>query len=259
MAAAMSGLAANPSAQPAAASPDREVIWHDLECGSYAADLPLWQALAARQGSSILELGAGTGRVTLDLARRGHRLVAVDRDPRLLYELRRRAEDLEIETVVADARAFSLQAPVALCLVPMQMIQLLGGVAGRAAMFTCVARHLVPGGTLAIAISPKLERWSAGDGGGAPLPDTCERDGILYFSQPTAVYSDREGHVLERRRETVSPAGLRTAELDRIRLDHVRAGQLEREGAACGLTAAGRATVPATPDYASSQVVVFSA
>jgi SAM-dependent methyltransferase len=235
------------------------VIWHDLEYGSYAADLPFWRALASRVGSPILELGAGTGRVTLDLARRGHGLVAVDRDPRLLEELRRRAKGLEVETVAADARAFSLQMRFALCLVPMQMVQLLGGAAGRGAMFDCVARHLEPGGTLAIAISPDLERWSADDGGGAPLPDSCERDGTTYFSQPTAVYSEREGHILERRRETVSPAGLRTVEQDRIRLDHVLGPQLEQEGFACGLTPAGRATIPATADYASSQVVIFSA
>lgn len=255
----MSDPATRPSADAALAGSHREVIWHDLECGAYAADLPLWQALAARQGSPILELGAGTGRVTLDLACRGHRVVALDTDSRLLDELRRRALDLDVDTAVADARAFALQARFALCLVPMQTVQLLGGEAGRAAMFACVARHLQPGGLLATAISPDLERWSAVDGGGAPLPDTCERGGTMYFSQPTAVYFEREGHVLERRRATVSPAGLRTEELDRVRLDLVRAGQIEHEGAACGLTPAGRATIPATPDYASSEVVIFSA
>src|SRR5262249_21236438 len=99
---------------------------------------------------------------------------------------------------------------------------------------------------------------SAVDGGGAPLPDTCEREGTLYFSQPTAVYSEPGGHVLERRRETVSPAGHRTVELDRIRLDHVQARQLEQEGVTRGLTLAGRVTIPATPDYPSSEVVLFS-
>lgn len=255
----MSDSAIETGAHASAATPDREVIWHDLEYGGYAADLPLWRALAARQGSPILELGAGTGRVTLELARRGHRVVALDRDPRLLHELRRRARDLDAETVVADAREFALKPRFALCLVPMQMVQLLGGAAGRAAMLACVARHLRPGGMVAIAISPDLKRWSAGDGAGAPLPDSCEWDGTLYFSQPTAVYSEGGGDVLERRRETVSPRGVRTVELDRIRLDHLEARQLEEEGAACGLAPAGRATIPATPDYSSSEVVMFSA
>jgi SAM-dependent methyltransferase len=255
----ISDPAASTSAPDVPAGSDHEVIWHDLECGSYVADLPFWRTLAARKGSPILDLGAGTGRVALDLARRGSRVVALDRDPRLLCELRRRAGDLEIKTVLADARAFSLEARFALCLVPMQMVQLLDGEAGRAAMLECVARHLQPGGMLAIAISPDLERWSAADGGGIPLPDSCEQDGMLYFSQPTAVYVEGEDHVLERRRETVSPAGLRTVEMDRIRLEHVRASQLEQEGAACGLILAGRGNIPATPDYVSSEVVMFSA
>jgi len=46
------------------------VVWHDLECGAYLEDLPVWQRLAAQHGNPILDVGAGTGRVTLDLARR---------------------------------------------------------------------------------------------------------------------------------------------------------------------------------------------
>ena len=48
------------------------VIWHDLECGGYREDLPLWRALADRAGGPVLDVGAGTGRVALDLARAGH-------------------------------------------------------------------------------------------------------------------------------------------------------------------------------------------
>ena len=43
------------------------VIWHDVECGAYVADLPLWRELAAACEGPILDVGAGTGRVTLDL------------------------------------------------------------------------------------------------------------------------------------------------------------------------------------------------
>ena len=68
------------------------VIWHDLECGAYAEDLPLWRALAAEHGDPVLDVGAGTGRVALDLARAGHRVTALDRDPELLEALARRAK-----------------------------------------------------------------------------------------------------------------------------------------------------------------------
>ncbi|MBV9535125.1 MAG: class I SAM-dependent methyltransferase [Solirubrobacterales bacterium] len=235
------------------------IIWHDLECGSYTADLPLWRTLAAVRDSPILELGAGTGRVTLDLARRGHRVVALDRDPELLRELERRAEGLAVEVVVADARSFSLRHSFSLCLVPMQAIQLLGGVAGRAAMLSCVARHLRPGGLIAIALTTELELWCLGDGGAAPLPDACERDGTAFFSQPIAIVREPDGYVLERRREAIAADGRRTIELDRVTLDHLDAAELEREGVASGLRPAGRSTIAATPDYAGSEVVMLGA
>jgi len=51
-------------------------IWHDIECGAYTADLPLWEELAA--GGAVLDVGAGTGRVALRLARAGCAMTAVD-------------------------------------------------------------------------------------------------------------------------------------------------------------------------------------
>jgi 2-polyprenyl-3-methyl-5-hydroxy-6-metoxy-1,4-benzoquinol methylase len=66
------------------------VVWHDLECGSYRADLPLWRELAAREGDPILDVGAGSGRVALELAGAGHRVTALDLDPDLLRVLRDR-------------------------------------------------------------------------------------------------------------------------------------------------------------------------
>ena len=65
----------------------RGVIWHDVEHGSYDADLPLWRQLADATGGPVLDLGAGTGRVSVDLAAQGHDVVALDSDPELLAEL----------------------------------------------------------------------------------------------------------------------------------------------------------------------------
>jgi SAM-dependent methyltransferase len=234
-------------------------IWHDLECGSYTADLPLWRTLAAEQGDPVLEIGAGTGRVAIDLARRGHRVTAVDNDAGLLAELTRRGAGLELVTALADAREFELEERFALCLVPMQTIQLLGGRRQRRGFLERARRHLKEGGLLAAAIASQLEAYELPDGGPALVPDMCERDGIVYASHPTAIRADGDGFLLERRRETVTPDGRRSVEANAVKLDRVLPSELEREAAQAGLEPAGRSTIPATADYSGSEVVILRA
>lgn len=62
-------------------------------------------ASAVPPGSSILELGAGTGRVTRELAARGYQVVAVDDSAEMLAHI----EGVEgVETLVADIEDLDL-------------------------------------------------------------------------------------------------------------------------------------------------------
>ena len=128
------------------------VMWHDVECGRYEADLPLWRELAREAGGAVLDVGAGTGRVALRLAADGHAVTALDRDPLLLSVLQDRAERLgvHVDTLLADATGFAAPAGAfALVAVPMQTIQLLDGPEARAGFFASARRALAPGGLAA--------------------------------------------------------------------------------------------------------------
>jgi SAM-dependent methyltransferase len=234
-----------------------KVIWHDLECGSYTEDLYFWRELAQRRGGPVLDVGAGTGRTTLELARAGHEVTAIDLDDELLEQLRQRAGALDVTTLVADARAFWLGLTFPLCIVPMQTIQLLDGVDGRRGFLECAVEHLDPGGILAIAVATELDVFDVGDGAIGPLPDVAEIDGVVYSSRPTAVRADGDGFVLERRRETVTADGELTVEQNLIRLDRLDADTLEAEAQAAGLRPASRLEVAATDDYVGSTVVML--
>jgi SAM-dependent methyltransferase len=234
-----------------------EVIWHDVECGAYAEDLPLWRDLVTIHGGPVLDIGAGTGRVTLHLAGQGHEVVALDRSPDLLAALRARAEGLPVETVVADARDFDLGSRrFGLILVPMQTAQLFGGAGGRARFLRCARAALAPGGLLAISIVDALETFDEVRCM-PPIPDIREIDGIVYASRPVSVTNEPDGAVIRRVRETVDVAGRRTVEEDLISLDHVEPATLEAEGAAAGLHAQRARHIPETDDYVGSTVVML--
>ena len=51
---------------------------------AFRSDIPFWLDLARRQGSPILELGCGTGRVLIPLAEAGYTVYGLDIDPEML-------------------------------------------------------------------------------------------------------------------------------------------------------------------------------
>src|SRR5215212_2421318 len=106
-----------------------DVVWHDVECGGYEADLPLWRSLAADAAGPVLEIGCGTGRVALDLAEHGFDVAALDPVSALIRALeeRARAGRVAVEAAVGDARTLNMRRrDFALVIAPMQVVQLMG-------------------------------------------------------------------------------------------------------------------------------------
>jgi SAM-dependent methyltransferase len=242
-----------------------EVVWHDLECGGYRADLPLWRALAERSGNGdrparILDVGAGTGRVSLDLARAGHHVTALDLDPELLGALAERAGAASVRTVCEDARSFGLdRRDFDLCLVPMQTLQLLDGSPERVALMACARAHLRPGGLLACAIVIELDPFDCAAGDIGPTPETTRSGEAIFSSRATRVSVLECTAVIERERRIFHPAMEPEIECNLVELDRVSVSTLEREAIAVGLRPAPHQEIAPTDDHVGSTVVMFGA
>jgi len=181
----------------------------------------------------------------------GHEVMALDLEPELLGALRDRAGDLPVETVVGDARDFSLTRRFSLIVAPMQTIQLLGG--AHVDFVRCAAAHLAPGGVVAVALADPPEY----EGDVRPLPDMLEAGGWLWSSQPVAIRRVPGGMLILRTRETVAPDGTRTVDDDEILLAATRAQDLEEAGLRHGLRRLPRRTIPHTDDFVGSEVVML--
>ena len=74
---------------------DYDQRWRDLTDSGEGihGEADLISALSA--GGSVLDAGCGTGRVAIELARRGHEVIGVDLDPGMLDTARAKAPELE--------------------------------------------------------------------------------------------------------------------------------------------------------------------
>jgi predicted O-methyltransferase YrrM len=240
---------------------EEAAIWQQVEFGSYQADLPLWLELAGAADGPVLELGAGAGRVGLQLAEAGAQVIAVERDPALAGQLEHSAAErgLEVEVVIADLGApaeLRLPERPALAFGPLHLIQELDG-AARPALLGRLAELMAPGGTVALTVVDETTLLSAGAAATQILPDMREIDDWVYSSEPLWVQVGDDALKVRRLRERVSPDGQMERTVHDDLLHRVSPDRLELEGEEAGLRRAGRRQISSGPNEADSAVVLL--
>ncbi|HZM72921.1 MAG TPA: class I SAM-dependent methyltransferase [Candidatus Polarisedimenticolia bacterium] len=133
---------------------------YDVDLVEDPGDLELYLALARRTGDPIIELAAGSGRLSVPLAAAGHRVTALDIDPAMLSRARsaatRAGADVaaRIELLEADllqmpgARAGEFQ----LAILALNSLLLLGSRDAQRRAIASMAGLLAPGGVAVVDV-----------------------------------------------------------------------------------------------------------
>ena len=132
---------------------DENAALYDLQYAAYRDDVPFYTRLAFDQGGSVLELGAGTGRLTEALLAAGHEVVAVDASSAMLERAADRlAGRTGVELVLADMRSVRLGRTFDLVIAPFNTLMHAYTLEDQDRTLGTVVQHLAPGGLFAFDV-----------------------------------------------------------------------------------------------------------
>lgn len=159
----------------------------DLFAGNL--DIPLYVQYARKQGSPILDVAAGAGRVTFALAREGFEVTALEKSPSMLGELRKRFHTLpsdvsrRISIVEGDMTDFALGRKYQLIIIPGSFAHAMT-TDKQLSTLACIRKHLTSGGLFILdlhvgALLPEEMKFEEPQ---ATLPDgrTVIRSGVIH-------------------------------------------------------------------------------
>jgi ubiquinone/menaquinone biosynthesis C-methylase UbiE len=205
-------------------------------------DVPFWRRVASSARGPVLELGCGTGRVSVPLASDGVDLVGIDRSAPMLDRARERTARsrrnqrsrppagrrapraalssskgafLNPQFVRGDIRTLPFRArSFPMVLAPYGILQSLIRPRDLTATLASVARVIAPGGTFGVDLVPDVPKWreyrdrvqlrGKADGAHLTLVESVRQDRRRHLTTFEQVYVERRGgHTREHRFELV--------------------------------------------------------
>jgi SAM-dependent methyltransferase len=221
-----------------------ELYDDDMGKNAPGHDVAFYVEVARSAGESVLELGCGTGRITLPLARAGLRVTGVDRSEPMLDALHRKAshELSEVErgrlsVVRADMRELSLAERFSSVLCPYSAFTYLQTENDRACALAAVRAHLAPRGAFVLDVFVPDPAVSAAPADFTAIDYKRQRADGTLLERSRTIRKDVEPHInlIERHYRVLDSSGNELARFtteSRIRYwfpDELR-GELEAHG-----------------------------
>ena len=153
------------------AIPDFGLLYDNVPLYATRNDVGFYVEEAKSAGGTVLELGCGTGRILLPIARAGSTIAGVDSSHEMLARCRAKlaVEPAAVQASVTlhqcDMHDFNLGATYALIIAPFRVVQHLMTTDAQLRFLAAVARHLEPGGRFVFDVfNPLFDLMVRADG-----------------------------------------------------------------------------------------------
>ena len=216
---------------------DDAELYDQLHAG-YRDDLAFYRGLADDHGGPVVELGAGSGRVTLALALAGHAVLAVEPAPAMRARGAARLAAAgcgeRVTWVDADMRGLDLGVSVPLVIAPFHALMHLPTLEDQDAALRAAYRHLGTGGVFATDVFVPRFGADGADGAAAAVRAEHLGDGDLFLWQTHDAAN--QVVVTEHRWDRVAEDGTVLRQRATLRQRYFHRFELERALRAAGFT-----------------------
>ncbi|MCX7805111.1 MAG: class I SAM-dependent methyltransferase [Planctomycetota bacterium] len=208
-------------------------------------DISFYVELARRSGGPVLELGCGTGRVSIPVARAGVPVVGLDLSAAMLEVFRRKlaAEPPEVagrvRIIRGDMRRFRLEEKFPLITAPFRSFQHLLTVEDQKSCLRNVREHLADGGRLALdVLAPNIELLASQRVGetfeDADFVDPATGDRVIRAWRYVEIRRAEQINVVEFEYRRISTDGTARVESHRVPIRYFFRYELEHLLELCG-------------------------
>jgi SAM-dependent methyltransferase len=153
------------------AIPDFGLLYDSVPLYAARQDVGFYLEEAKAAGGNVLEVGCGTGRILLRIARAGCAITGIDGSKHMLERCHAKlsaepaAVQARVKLALHDMRDFNLGARFALIIAPFRVMQHLTTIDDQLRFLATAARHLAPGGRLVFDVfNPRFDLLVSADG-----------------------------------------------------------------------------------------------